>query len=278
MSFQSTIRRWVRKVTWIGFTVFDLQLRRRSLSEHADVFADLRTLVAGTGPIFDVGARSGSTAFGLHSLFPAARIECFEPARESFQLLEERFRSVPQVHCHHSAVAESSGTRRLQLSRTDSTNSLLDAGSEFGLAVDPRHVEVVGEEVVEVVTLDDFCKRESIEHIDLVKLDIQGAEMLALRGAERLLADGAIDAILAEVSFFQLYESQSLAWEIQAHLEARGYHLFGLYDLTHGRNGMLAWGDALFVSAPLAERLKERIAQPEPELEPEPERSARTAS
>jgi FkbM family methyltransferase len=256
MRFQATIRRWVRKVTWIGFTVFDLQLRRRSLTEHADVFADLRKLIPGGRVIFDVGARSGSTAFGLHSLFPAARIECFEPSQESFQLLEERFRTISQVHCNHCAVAESSRTGRLQLSRTDSTNSLLESGREFGLAVDPRFVEVVGEEVVEVVALDDYCERESIDHIELLKLDIQGAEMLALRGAERLLAAGAVDAILAEVSFLQLYESQSLAWEVQAYLEERGYRLFGLYDLTHGRNGMLAWGDALFVSAGVVAKLQ----------------------
>jgi len=67
---------------------------------------------------------------------------------------------------------------------------------------------------------------------------------------------GAVDAILAEVSFLQLYESQSLAWEVQAYLEERGYRLFGLYDLTHGRNGMLAWGDALFVSAGVVAKLQ----------------------
>jgi FkbM family methyltransferase len=263
LSLKSTTRRWARRLNWILFTVFDLQLQRRSLAEHADVFGTLRSLVSDPEPvILDVGARGGGTVFGLHELFPAARIDCFEPSAESFKLLQERFHNTAQVRCVRKAVTDRTGVVKLNVSRTDSTNSLLKAGPEFAAAVDPMHVEVVAVEEVPAVSLDDYCRAESIEHVSLLKLDIQGAELLALKGAEHLLADAGIDLILTEVCFTRLYEGQALVWDLREHLERRGYALYGLYDLTYGRNGMLAWGDGLFVSPPVAERLNQPFAAP----------------
>ncbi|SRR6266567_2367017 len=258
MSLKQTVRRWARSVNWFLFTVLDLQLIRRSQAEHADVFGTLRRLISGNETVIvDVGARRGGTVFSLHGLFPDARIDCFEPSTESFQLLQERFRSVPGIRCNHMAVAESSGIVKLHLSRTDATNSLLNADPEFAVSVDPRHVEVVGEEEVTAVSLDDYCSQEAIDQVRLLKIDIQGGELMALRGAQRLLAAGKIDTILTEVCFARLYEGQGLFWDIRDHVERHGYRLYGLYDLRHGRNGMLAWGDALFVSPQLVERLNQ---------------------
>ena len=243
-------------MNWFLFKVLDLQLIRRSQAEHGDVFRTLGSLLVGNDVvILDVGARTGGTVFGLHELFPKALIHCFEPSNESFQLLEARFRSVPEIRCNHLAVSESGGTVKLHLSRTDSTSSLLPAHPEFGMAVDPRHVEVIGDEEVSAVRIDDYCAREGINHVSLLKLDIQGAELMALRGATRLLGEGSIDVILAEVSFARLYEGQGMMWDVRDLMDRKGYRVYGLYDLRHGRNGMLAWGDALFVSPRVVERL-----------------------
>jgi hypothetical protein len=46
---------------------------------------------------------------------------------------------------------------------------------------------------VPVVTLDDFCARSSIARIDVIKMDIEGAELLALRVATAVLQSASAD-------------------------------------------------------------------------------------
>ncbi|MBV6404866.1 MAG: FkbM family methyltransferase [Flavobacteriales bacterium] len=53
---------------------------------------------------------------------------------------------------------------------------------------------------VEVTTLDAFCAGRGIAHIDFLKLDIEGSELPALRGAARMLAEGRIDRIMVETT------------------------------------------------------------------------------
>ena len=62
----------------------------------------------------------------------------------------------------------------------------------------------------------------------LLKLDVQGAELDVLKGAENLLL--FVDAIYCETSFVQLYESQPLANEIASYLIERGFVLSGVFN------------------------------------------------
>jgi FkbM family methyltransferase len=58
---------------------------------------------------------------------------------------------------------------------------------------------------VEVTSLDAFCARRGIEHVSLLKLDLEGAEPDALAGAASLLERRAVDIVLFEVSLPQLH-------------------------------------------------------------------------
>ncbi len=54
----------------------------------------------------------------------------------------------------------------------------------------------------------------------------------------------AIDLIYSEVLFAELYESQAGFHDLCRFLSDRDYTLYGLYNLTSGRDSILAWGDA----------------------------------
>jgi FkbM family methyltransferase len=62
----------------------------------------------------------------------------------------------------------------------------------------------VDEVEVDVITLDGYCEGAGIDHISLLKLDLEGAEPDALIGSESLLSRQAIDVVLFEVSLPQL--------------------------------------------------------------------------
>src|SRR5262249_12449389 len=73
---------------------------------------------------------------------------------------------------------------------------------------------------VETTRLDDIPE---VKGTDLLKLDIQGGELLALRGGEKMLDD--VLAIHAEVEFVELYKGQPLFAEIDSYLRGRNFQL-----------------------------------------------------
>jgi len=100
---------------------------------------------------------------------------------------------------------------------------------------------------VRTVTLDTLFDRCGIPHdrYDVANLDIQGVELMALRGAEKILAN--LRAIYTEVNTKELYAGCALLPELDEFLEARGFVRVALNVLTHG------WGDALYVRKEFAE-------------------------
>ena len=56
-------------------------------------------------------------------------------------------------------------------------------------------------ERVKTVSLDQFCQDHSIDHVDLLKLDVQGHEYSALKGAEHLIRAGRVGTIFMELNW-----------------------------------------------------------------------------
>lgn len=77
-----------------------------------------------------------------------------------------------------------------------------------------------------------------------MKLDLQGYELNALHGAEKLLPE--CQAIITEVSFVPLYEDQTLFLELYQYLSGFDFKLYNLY-VGHASDGQMEHGDALFL-------------------------------
>jgi hypothetical protein len=150
------------------------------------------------------------------------------------------------------AVADRSGTMAFHLNRLPYTSSLL-----VRPAVTRRYYpgrDGLQQRIeVPVVRLDDYCLQHGVPRIDIVKLDIQGGEMAALRGMDGLLREARVDAIFTETFFVPHYDGAPLLHDLWAHLQTRGYGLFTLFPTREGRNGQLRLGDAIFISAALRE-------------------------
>ena len=119
------------------------------------------------------------------------------------------------------------------------------ASSKIGLSSDEQ-VKTIGQTNVTTETIDEFCNDHKIECIDILKMDIQGAELLALKGATKLLADKKIRLIYTEAYFRRQYNNQPLFHEISAFLAQYGYYLQDIYSPIYG-NGKIAWCDAIFL-------------------------------
>ena len=71
---------------------------------------------------------------------------------------------------------------------------------------------------VDVITLDDFCQKNKISNIDLLKIDTQGYEEFVLEGAQNLLKENKIKIIKLEMIFSDLYSKKHSFFDIEKNL------------------------------------------------------------
>jgi len=101
---------------------------------------------------------------------------------------------------------------------------------------------------VELVTIDNWAQRNGDLSIELMKFDIQGGELKALRGAVRMLENSTL-VVYAEISFNPLYEGGAVYSEIDLFLRDYGFGLYDMYKPKYNQRGLIMWANAIFVNA-----------------------------
>ena len=200
---------------------------------------DLKSLVPEPDVVLDCGANIGQTTRSLRNMYPNATIHCFEPVRACRDKLQSACAEVG-AHPVFKAVSDHDGTERIHLTTSPECNSLL--GYQDGNPA-AKWTWVVGEEQIDVCTLDRWCDENRIDpaRVDIIKLDVQGAELKALYGARKLLQ--TVRAVYAEVSFVPIYKDCPLFEEFDAFMAECGYRRAAIYPSDQPHN----WGDALYM-------------------------------
>lgn len=195
--------------------------------------------------VLDVGANRGQFALIARRRFPRASIYAFEPQPEAARLLREMFAGDATFRLHVLALGSVSAELDLHITAADDSSSLLSPT--------PRQIQAfpgtneIGRFPVRVERLDALLSDE-ITRPSLLKIDVQGAELDVLRGAEHLLA--AIDQLYIECSFVELYAGQALVGDVVAYLKDRGFRPAGIFHPTYDDEGHCLQADVLFESEP----------------------------
>ncbi len=195
---------------------------------------DFRTLL-------DVGANVGQTAGAMAAYFPDAVIHSFEPVAETFLALQRNARRWPNVRAHRLALGGTRGARDIEIRENSELNSLAPA-SEPGAQSRVERVDVA--------TLDEFCREEGIETIDVLKTDAQGTDVDVLAGADGLISGGRVAFVYAEVSFQPDDRANTHFDGLNELLVSRRFRLFGFYEQFGGAlggEGYLQFCNALYV-------------------------------
>ena len=226
---------------------FGYQIRRLNTGvELINPYAEQRRILGqNIKTVFEVGAADGRDCLRYSELFPIAQIFAFEPVPESFSKIIEKSAQCPRLHAHNIALSNEPGIAEFHLSNWIDASSLLKpkaTGSTFDVyQASKRSIKV------SVDTIDNICARERLSHIDLLKMDAQGAELKILSGATKMLEGGAIDLIFTEVHFLDSYEGSARFDQIMSLLVRHGFHFHNFYGLNQNQRGQATWGDAIFV-------------------------------
>jgi len=144
--------------------------------------------------IFDVGANKGQfLGLILDNIKDDFSVHCFEPGRQTFKIIAESFQKDTRIKLNNRGIGKAKCEAVLYF---DSAGSGLASLTQRRL--DHLGVDFNKSEKVEITTIDDYCLENAINHIHLLKIDIEGHELDALAGARRMLAAQSIDIITFE--------------------------------------------------------------------------------
>jgi len=158
-----------RRTVWVA--------DRSQLYAMADIFLDGEYAAASASDprvILDLGAHIGGATLYFRQRFPGARIYAVEPDVSTLRCLRRNVGRLPGVEILPCAVGGRSGRAMFESSSHSSASRL---------AIDGTAAEGVE---THVLSFDDLLDRLELHHVELVKLDIEGAEFELLEAASRL--------------------------------------------------------------------------------------------
>ena len=226
------------------FKYFD----KKKVSKIENAFVAQKSLLGDVSDIviFDVGAYIGETALKYREIFPDSVVYCFEPFPDSFEKIKQSSND-KFIKPYQIAFSDTIGSKKLNINADLSCNSFFPI-VEQNKRYYPKSSKNIETVEVSTTTIDNFCRKENIGNIDILKLDVEGAEILTLKGAHDKLSKQDISLIYAEVTFISHYENACKFGELADFLFQYNYTLFNFYGLKTSKNGQLRWGNAIFLS------------------------------
>lgn len=185
--------------------------------------------------ILDIGSRHAKESESLLRALPWAKAYAFEcnpivlPECYATAAQNKNITIVPKAVCAHDAKVRFYPTE----SFSHGASSIFKFNPDDPLyAVNPHRAQA--EIDVEGTRIDTWCKQNSIESIDLVWMDVQGAELYALEGFGDMLK--TVKAIQTEVGIRQVYLGQSLYPDIDLFMWQNGFEK--IYEEPYNPEGM----------------------------------------
>jgi FkbM family methyltransferase len=208
---------------WNQFNViidrFDTQIKKhiffQGYFEWAETHFVRNSLQAGH-TFVDVGANIGwHTLIAASRVSPNGRVFAFEPVSSTFSELQSNIdlNRLTNVELYQIGLSDSSGSVDIFANKENDSGG----NSMFGTADYTRL------ETIQTRRGDEVLMSRGVEQIDLLKVDVEGAEMYVLRGLERYFAEGRIKAMMLEVNGSLLRAAGSSPRELLDFVHGKGF-------------------------------------------------------
>ncbi|WP_051291106.1 FkbM family methyltransferase [Pedobacter glucosidilyticus] len=167
--------------------------------------------------VFDVGANYGKYSKMLQKLLfkhhKDFQIHLFEPSLACYQFLITEFKNTPNIILNQLGASNFNGLANLYFS--------FDGSASSSLSTEVPHIQSIHnistqQQEIQITTIDEYCIKNNIHHIDLIKIDVEGFELHVLEGCKNMLEKRAIHAIQIEIGAASIITKQFLFdfWEL----------------------------------------------------------------
>lgn len=180
--------------------------------------------VSGSDVVFDVGANIGAYCIPIGRAFPDATVHAFEPIELNASLVQVslHLNHLQNVQIVRKCVSDRAGRVEFSLSEDSAYSSMINTGRKA----------VLGRFACDAVALDHYCEEQGGIHPNIIKIDVEGAELKVLQGAQQLFADPSRRPNLVMI---ELYDQNLAAFgtsidEVADWMAGRGYVAYVLVD------------------------------------------------
>jgi FkbM family methyltransferase len=188
---------------------------------EADTLSFFESLVQPNMVILDIGANIGIFSLvASKALKNTGQIYAFEPADEPHE------RAGKNIHINNfnnislikKGISDKAGFIEFNICEDDAYNSIGDAPMD----------KIVKKVKIDVTSIDEFCKEKNIMKVDLIKIDTEGAEFLAIQGGKKLLSSEDAPVIFSEFNTVAYKGFDYKLNEFEDALKSLGYKVFEL--------------------------------------------------
>ena len=192
--------------------------------------------------IFDVGANIGQTAKKFTNSFPKSTIYSFEPIYSSYIELKKNLSFANNIKFFQLGFSDKKSKVEVYHQSDSGLNSIKKEINKPGMN-NPD-----SSEMVDIDTIENFCKKNKIKQIDLLKIDAEGMDLKVLYGTKSLITSSKIKYILVETGFGKGNIRNTSFESVYEFLINYNYKLRGLYDQSNwGGVPYLVSTNALFL-------------------------------
>tara|TARA_E500000178_G_scaffold284950_1_gene286322 strand:- start:1043 stop:1906 length:864 start_codon:yes stop_codon:yes gene_type:complete len=210
--------------------------------------------------IMEIGAHPyGEFNESFHKLldhFPGSEIYAFEVDKEECEKLNKSCKK--GMKFFPIALGEKKETRKFYETNMPVCSSLYEPKQKFlELYNNLNTAYLKNTTEIDTISVDEFLKKNNLEHIDFIKIDIQGAELDVFKGGVKTLEKTLM--IVSEVEWVEQYINQPLFGDVSSFLKDQNFmiHKFLGYGtrslkpiiLNQNKNfgTQVLWSDALFI-------------------------------
>ncbi|MBN2761717.1 MAG: FkbM family methyltransferase [Bacteroidales bacterium] len=173
--------------------------------------------------IIDGGANIGEYSRRTADILKGVRIYSFEPVKSTFEMLVSNLKGNQNIIPVNKGLYHENCVRNINLFPSHTHSSLYDIQ---GLSYD-----TVRTDAIELIAGDTFMEQQNIAHIDLLKLDLEGAEYDALLGFQNAMKNGKITMVQFEFGYINI-TTKKLLIDFYKWFESYGYTVGKVFPKT----------------------------------------------
>lgn len=196
--------------------------------------------------IIDIGAAEGVISQMFSEAFPLATIYAFEPINITFNTLKKNTAANKKIIAINKAIGNSIEERTIHVAERITSSSIFEIQKNIKNSYFASNLNHKQDENIRIVMLDDEIA--DIPEINIIKIDVQGFELEALKGATLTLQKTNI--VLLEMQNHELYNRAPKYYELDEYLRKNNFELFDMIPSIRQDEMLYEW-DGIYVNKKL---------------------------